>query len=242
MSNPLKFIFLVVLFSLLITGTSFAQGFSSYIAEKGRPKTTEPYYISMMFFKLSGTIPDFKNLAENTKRYQESSRLDRLNVLDQEVQELKNIYSLITMQEPIIIELPVRLSEYSKNNKGFFIESFTENMFFPIESNGQNYALVPNGLMDKQWLKVTNKETADTIEAANNVENGKPLIMTLYLTPVYADSSVPANIEGKNYWLMSVNIKDMELYLPDASSSIWKFSGLESNKDSQTLQKLLNLR
>jgi len=217
-----------------------AEEATDYNLQARKPEPSTPDYVYMIFSKLSGKMPDFEAMAHNTLDYQDASVADRPTVLDQLVVGLKSTYSLLTLQEPFIIEVPVKLSPYSTVNKGFFIENFKEDTFFPVEYNGLSYAIIPQGIMDKQWLRVQDPAVGKTIEDAALNKEGKPLTMQLMLIPKYADSSAPVVMAEQNYWLIAVEIKRMVLYPPASTDQLWSSDDTRA-EDAKHLE-LLNLR
>jgi len=206
-----------------------------------KPQPTTPGYIAMLFYKLSGKAPDFESWARRTEAYQAAAGYDRLSVQDRQAQLLKNIYDLLTFHEPLIVETPVKLSEYSALNKGFFVESFRTDTFFPFRYNDRSYAVVPSGIMDQQWIKAPDPAVVRAIQAASRNDRGKSLSMVLMLTPKYADSFTPATLEGRSYWLISAEAKKMMLYAPDSPVPLWKSDDGAAPDDTKR-QELLRLR
>src|SRR3972149_5637932 len=220
--------------------TAWPQGSLAYGAQEKKPEPTDPVYITMLFFKLAGKVPDFEFLARNTQEYRDAPQTYKPEVLDQQILDLKSNYSLITQQEPLVVETPVKLSKYSVVNKGFFVENFREDTFFPVKYHNQTYAIAPQGIMDKQWLKVTDPAVGKTIEDAAMKDEGKSLTMVLTLIPKYVDGSEPAVMDDEYYWLISVDVKSMALYAPDSPDRLWQSE--DTSAEDARRRKLLNLR
>jgi hypothetical protein len=217
-----------------------AEDTIDYGLQVRKPEPSTPDYIYMIFCKLTGRTPDFEAMARNTQDYQDAATIERPTVLDQLTVGLKSTYSLLTLQEPFIIEVPVKLSPYSAVNKGFFVENFKDDTFFPVNYNGQSYAIIPQGIMDKQWLKVPDDALGKEIENAALNKDGSPLTMQLMLTPKYADSSRPVVLAEQNYWPIAVEIKRMVLYPPASTSQLWQSD--DTRVDDTKRLELLNLR
>ena len=213
--------------------TKWTQDFSAYGRQDQKPKPTSPDYIVMIFSKLAHQQPDFEAWAHETQAYQNAPTGNRPLVLEEQIRDLKNMYSLLTLQEPIIVETPVKLSSYSTRNKGFFVDSFKEDTFFPVKYNNRLYAIVPQGIIDKQWLKVPD---ADDGKAIENASLSTQLTMVLTLYPKYADTT-PAELEGGNYWLISTEVQKMALYAPNSTVPLWQ-SDDSTDKKHQEILKL----
>jgi hypothetical protein len=217
-----------------------AQNSLDYSAQEKKPALTNPRYVAMIFSKLSGKTPDFDGWIHSTQEYQDAAKTNKDEVRSKLMKEMKGAYSLLTLEEPITVETPVKLSAYSASNGGFFVESFKPETFFPLSYGKQSYAVIPQEIMEKQWLKVTDPAAAKAIEDAARNPAGKPLTMLLFLVPKYADGTKPAPIDGDNYWLLSAEVRKMMLYGPDSPDPLWQSENTEA--DNAKRQELLNLR
>lgn len=206
-------------------------------AREEKPQPTTPGYIAVLFHKLSGRTPDFESWARNTEEYQAAASFSKPSVQERKVQDFRNIYNLLSFQEPLIVDMPVTLSDYSARNKGFLVESFREDTFFSSRYNDQSYAVIPVGIMDRQWLKVPDPDAAAAIAAAARNGKDRPLVMVLTLSPKYADSATPAVLYGESHWLMSAEIKRMTLYAHDSGTPLWQ-SGEDDDAKRRELLKL----
>lgn len=205
--------------------------------KKSLPST--PDYIAMTFYKLTRQMPDFNAWAQLTPAYKNAAPFEKLSVMDQQAQRMKESYDLLTLQEPLIVEMPVKLSAYSTTNHGYFIENFRADTFFPAFFADQAYAIVPQGIMDKQWLKVSDPLLAKHIDAAVQSRPDRLLMMALFMTPDYADKSAPVFLEGTNYWLMAATIRKMMLYDPGNNLLLWSSDTADIRDEKH--QRLLDL-
>ncbi len=239
---------LIILMALIVLNINcaYAQGYSAYHERSttstqltnAKPAASTAADIALTFYKLSGIIPDFPLLAKEYKPYQETYGLEKTTLFNNRVEQLKNVYSLLTMQEPIVVEYSVKLSDYSQKNKGFFIENFEERTFFKFNHHNKDFAVVPDGIMDWQWLRVANNKKVAEMNKAANV-----LTALIFMSPIYTDSSRPALIQDTNYWLLFAKINKIELYLPDAVKPIWRSDDILNDQgNSGKLNELLNLR
>jgi hypothetical protein len=211
-----------------------------YSAQEKKPGLTGPDYVAMIFSKLAGKAPDFESWVRGTQEFQDAAKPEKTAVRERLLKDMKSAYNLLTLQEPITIETQVKLSAYSASNSGFFVESFKPDTFFPVRYNKQSYAIVPQEIMEKQWLKVTELAAAKAIDDAALNQSDKPLTLLLTLVPKYADGSKPARLGDESYWLISAEVKKMALYSPDSSSALWESEDTEA--DNAKRQELLNLR
>lgn len=203
--------------------------------------TTSPFFMSFIFHRIAGKAPDFRELAMNSKEYKETPDNERVYIIDDKIQEYKNTYDLITTQDPLRYEVPVILSKYSEKLKGFFIQNFDEHLYLPFSFSGKNYAIIPEGASDNQWIKVEDEILAQKITKASARSKLKmsKMTMVLSLEPIYADASNPSDINGKSYLLMSAKIKAMDLYSSEYTRPLWSSSADNNTYDSVKLQEIL---
>lgn len=205
-------------------------------AQNLKPEPSSPAHIAMTFYKLTRQIPDFDAWVRASQIYNTAADVDKPATLHRERQELNNRFSLLTLQEPLVVETPVTLSAYNAAAQGFFVENFKDDTFFPAHHLDHGYAIVPQGIIDRQFLKVEDPALASTIEAARD----RALTMVLLLSPKYADNTAPASLDGKNHWLISAGIEKMTLYISDLPVPLWQ-SQVPGAADVK-FQELLNLR
>lgn len=214
----------------------WAHGASSAETERQKPGPSSPLHIAMTFYKLARQLPDFDGWARQTQAYADAPAADKAVAALREAQALKDMYSLLILQEPLVIETPVQLSGYSASNGGFFVESFKEDTFFQVRHNGRAYAIVPQGITDRQFLQEEDPAMIGAIEAAK--KGG--LMMTLLLSPTYADGTAPVALDGENYWPLSAVVDQMILHAADGAIPLWQSQ--DSAADNQKHRELLNLR
>jgi len=202
------------------------------------PGITPPATVAMVFHRLAGSAPDFAAWAKMMPEYQSALTFDRQNVLSAKVAELKNAYALLTLQEPIVAEMRVKLSPYSETNRGFFVEGLDDDAFFPVEHAGNFYAVIPRRIGDRQWVKVPNAAQAAALTAAR--DSAPDITMVFFLMPKYADRSAPADIGGKPHWLLSAEILKTALYAADSKAPLWQSE--DAHVDGKKRQELLKLK
>lgn len=187
------------------------------------PEVTSPDYIALLYHKLSRQAPDFKVWAEKEQ---------------QDPERLKQAYVLLSTAEPVVVETPVKLSTYNSASQGFFIQNFRRSTFFPSSFQGRSYALVPQGIIDKQWMRVDDPVTAKALDDAAKATPERILRARLVLDPQYADASGAAEIDGVAYWPIAVSVRRIVIYAQDGKV-LWQSDG-GSAADEQR-RRLLNL-
>ena len=208
--------------------------------ESAKPAVTPPERVAMLFYLLTGKTPDFKFWAHETPEYKNAAPVEKMLVEKQQTERMKNNYTLLTREDQVIVEMPAMVSAYSEVGRGFFIENFKEDLFFPVIFTGENYALVPQAIMDHQWVPAEGRQKMRDIETAAAGGKDRRLPLILYLKPRSADGTSPATIEDTPFWLMSVEVKKMELYTPDGAQLLWS-SDEGKEKTNAQQQELLNL-
>ena len=246
MNNYMKKIIFTILVLTLSTcflplQETWAQGLSFHKTSNSNSKSkpSSPDYVALLFYKMTAQIPDFDTWARQSSVYKKASVFNRMMILEKEIKKMQEGYNRLSLQEPLVIEMPVRLSGYSHANQGFFIENFRTDTFFPVTYSNQSYAIVPEGIIDKQWLKVATENEARIIEMAAREDLGRLLMLTLFLSPEYADKKTPISLDGRDYWLILTNVKKMFLTSLKSDTLLWQSDSIKI-KDEKS-QKLLNL-
>jgi hypothetical protein len=239
MKRILSTLFLVLTLGLGFLTTARAQELPVYASPETKIALTPPEDVAMVFYKLSRKEPDLESWARQTEAYKAAAAFDQSVVLEQEVQKLREAYNLLALQEPLVVATPVKISAYSKSGRGFFVENFRTDTFFPFFFGGAGYAVVPQSIMDKQWLKVEDANTVAAIEAAAKESPDHMLRMVLQLSPVSADAASSVNIDGADYWLIAASVKKMTLYPMGDGQVLWQSDDAGVNNTQR--QDLLNL-
>lgn len=217
---------LIVLTGLVfLAGAAEAQLFPSLPPVGGaateRPPLTPPDYIAMTFFKLAGQPPDFAAWTQNAPALKNATSFNRDVIQQEAIKRLKESFSLLSTRDPIVMETDVKLSAYDMKNRGFFIQNFKISTFFPAHYLDRSYAVVPQGLVDKQWMSVEDPSVAATIESAARA-SGRLLKMTVFLIPKYVDAKTPTSIGGEAYWPIVASVQKMVLYAPSSNMILWQ--------------------
>ncbi|MBU6475778.1 MAG: hypothetical protein KGQ70_07405, partial [Alphaproteobacteria bacterium] len=186
--------------------------------------------------RLTGHAPDFSGWARQTEAYKNASPFEQPTIEKNEVQQMQDAFGALDTTAPLIVKTQVQLSPYDANNHGFFVINFKKSTFFPARYAGKFYAIVPQGIMDKQWLPVSDAATRDAIEKAAAGSKGGQLPMILYLTPSYADTK-PAMIDGYPYWPLAVTVSKVMLFSADNQTLLWH----DYSSDDKTRQSIMNL-
>jgi hypothetical protein len=204
--------------------------------ETQRVPPTTALQIAMTFSRMTGQVPDFEGWVMGMREYQVASDFDKNVILETRVPELRQRYSLQSYDEPITVMEMVNLSRYSSTKKGFFVDSFSPDTFYSYNYGGKDYAIVPAGLMDYQWIAVADDEEGKKIE--KRLSNNNTALMQIQMEPISADGKAALNIAGKDYWLMSGKIVKVRLF-GARNEMIWESGALERKEKAQ--QELLDL-
>jgi hypothetical protein len=203
-----------------------------------KPVPTDGETITLLFSKLTRRAPDFDSMIRQTEAYKAASSFEQPSIIEKETEKLKEAYRLLSPAEPIVVETQVKLSSYNASNRGFFVENFKTETFFPVSHNGTFYAIVPRGIVDKQWLKIEDPEIAKAIQGAANASRTGMLTMVLRLLPRYADASSPVTIDGTDYWPIAADIKEMALYAPEDGALLWQSNARVQSKAHESILNL----
>ncbi len=212
------------------------SGISMGIQVMNEPMVTDGATVAMVFGRLTGQEPDFSSWVEQMPEYQNATPFEQSSIETNKIHDLRNTYYTLDITAPLIVKTQVKLTPYDTTNHGFFVSNFTRFTFFPVQYEGKFYAIVPQGIMDKQFLATSDATVVGAIEQALANTKDDILPMMLYLKPVTA-SLHPVSIGGKQYWPIAADVGKMMLFTSDDQTLLWKS---DADKD-KTNQNLLNL-
>jgi hypothetical protein len=204
------FITLTAVVLLFLSGVAVRADFE-HPPESQKPTLVSPLEIAMIYYKYSGKTPDFSAWALLSDEYKNASIYDKAAILDARSREIADSFGLLGPDEQIVADYPVTLSEYSLGNKGYLIESFKDDTFFPFSYGGENFALVPKNILDHQWIPAEGLPAKNIDDLRLASENGKDAVMTFFLVPKFADK-VPVTIDGKEYHVIGVEVAGLAFF------------------------------
>ncbi len=211
---------------------------SSTLVSAPPPTPTSAGYIALLYYRLSGQVPDYEAWAMASDDYIKANSFDKDLVRREKIAEATRAYQLVTYDDPVVISAQVTLSSYSRAKRGFFVENFRPDTFYSYEFLGRNYAVVPLDLMDFQWLSVGDEKTQRSLEELVDAVKGK-VRMFMYLTPTFADKQAPLKLENKDYWLLSGRVQKLQIYDQRGRKLLWE--GYGKTHVEQHQQELLDL-
>lgn len=186
-------------------------------AEDKKPDATPSFYIAALYEKLLGRTPDFGQWVAQSPKYQSAELYERANIMDSNVKQLRDTFDLLTVAEPIHVNVRAKISGYSPLGQGFLVQNFNDMTFFNYTYLGEHYALIPNGMAKYQWLK-TPASLADSI--MRETDNGQQVHMTLTLIPLAADGK-DMEINNVKYHLIMADISKIQMWSKDGHEAIW---------------------
>ncbi len=201
------------------------------------PAATSPAYISLLYYRMTGQSPDFEAWAKASDDYVNANSFDKDMVRREKAAEVARAFHLVTYDDPLVVESMVTLSSYSRSKRGFFIESFRPDTFYPMSFLDRNYALVPLDLMDYQWMSVEDESVQQKIEQA--IGSKRVAKMFLYLNPTFADKDHPLKMDKKDFWLLSGRVHRLQIFDDRGKELLWE--GYGRHYVGQKQQELLDL-
>lgn len=214
------------------------------VGQPGFPAFASDVDIATIYHKLTGQPPVFEQWARLSPQcQQEKTQTGRIACQENKQEELRQKYQLQTLTEAVAVPfVPAVFSAYSKENSGYIIKNFTDETYMPFSYAGRNYALIPQGLMDRQFLPISGPAQKD-VEAALRASQRKAVVL-LYIQPSYADPKAqPVELDGKPYTLISgkvINIAVYKCHKTRPCVLLWE-EGTRESRDAQR-EDLMNLK
>lgn len=222
-----------------------AEDFSGTASDLGstssKPPVASDAEVAMIYWLLAGQSPNYDAMARASDEYKKAGDFERGQVLAAQVANLRNIHDNINFTHPTVVRMLVHISPYSEKNKGFVITDFEDQTYFKYSFAGENYAIVPRGLMDHQFLgPVEDATVIHKILAARPGYNSVFHLM-VYLKPDYADKpDTLTEVDGLRYHILTGQVAHVSLYDVNDSQQLWGDNSDEFNKAQQ--EQLMNLK
>lgn len=212
------FAFFIMALALTLPAHAELEDYAPQIGIDGYADISRDRDIATIYHRLIGKQPDFANWARLAPEYRGLTSFDQLRYMEEKPKEMEDEFKLMSSDQPIVVQFKAMVSNYSADNGGYVVRNFDDEIFFDYTFAGRNYAVIPQGLMDHQFLPVTDY-------AQKNVEavlkaNKRNILMVLYLSPVYAnkdDDKKPVELTRpggtpKSYTLVSGKVATIALY------------------------------
>lgn len=225
--------------------TARAQGLGIEIGETESyaiPENSTSKQVAFSYYHLSKQAPDFDRWAQNIQfEKTKSGNLDPSTANEDTADGLRRSFDLLTLEDPIIVRMPVTLSAYHPDSQGYIVQDFQDDTFFSFHFVDRNYAVVPQDLMDKQFISVTPMEAAEIEKARQANPDGK-VTLVFYLQPTFGDKSAPVSIDGMDFWLLSAKITSLALFEPVNGIRLWRTQApVKKAPEEETDPELLKL-
>ncbi|MBI1214332.1 MAG: hypothetical protein GC185_00770 [Alphaproteobacteria bacterium] len=204
------------------------------LLKQQKPKPTQARYIAMLYDKLTAHMPDFDAWARATPAYKNAPLVKKAEVETATGKDLLETFTLMTVSEPIVMTAEAQISAYSTMGNGFLMQNFNDMSFFDYEYDGERYALVPNGIVDYQWL---HDLPSDNDNIMRETKNGYHAQMVFTLVPLRADPK-PMEMGGVKYHLILADISKIEMWSADGSRVIWDST---MNDPTSVKSRLMNM-
>jgi hypothetical protein len=185
---------------------------------------------------LSADAPSATEWARHSREYKAANDFDREAVLERKRSEYVEKFRLFTKPETLVIGANVQLSAYSETNKGFVIESFSDETFFSYTFAGQSYAIVIPKLMDYQWMSI---DPAAAKELLNATPGSKGKVrMVIEIDPKFADKN-PIELHGKKYRPLAGEVASLSAYPLNSNRAYWARNGI--GRAEKNRNEMINL-
>lgn len=190
--------------------SAVAQGFGVAPAATV-PKITPAMNVATTYYKWTRQTPPFQNWAHHVPEAKTPrSEVEWQIFLNSKPKELEAAYDLVMYNEPINVGFSAILSKYSEKSQGYLVRNFSDETFFSYSFAGRNYAVIPQALMDQQWLSVS-PFISQQIEEHIPKPGKRKVTLILTLEPVGAYKD-PMELDGKKRYLVAAKVANIGIY------------------------------
>ena len=218
------------------------------VGVKGYPDISSNLDVATLYHRLIGVLPDFEKWLRFMPEYTKLPLDEQVDYMEKKPRELLDTFRLMSPEQPVIAQFKGSLSRYSDESGGYVVRNFEETTFFQYSFAGRNYAVIPQGLMEHQFLDVTGLPQKD-VEAVLKA-NKRNIRVVIFLTPNFAgkddkpiEMADPDDGKMKTYTLVSGKVANIALYSCPKNKSctaLWQTGTKEFRDDEKN--ELLNLK
>ena len=232
--------FYIVAFVVYAAVASVAYAESApvlYYKQSQVPESISPRQVAMLYGRLAGKVPDFDDWAQ---QLQLNAPIDDMTYVPETARSLRTEFDLISNFDPITVVTPIQLSPYSQSNGGYIVNGFMDDTYFSFKFLKSHYAVIAQGLGDRQWM-VADETQMGLIERAKAEREDGIVLAVITLRPRTADASGTLALDNIDHYLLSTTIDKIQIYAPSSGMPVWE-SNEEKPKDiTETDPELLKL-
>lgn len=234
-----KFFYIVALV-VYVAASSSAYAESApvlYYKQSQVPESIAARQVAMLYGRLAGKVPDFDDWAQ---QLQLNAPTDDMTYVPETARSLRTEFDLIGSGDPITVVTPIQLSPYSQANGGYIVDGFKDDTYFSFKFLKSHYAVIAQGLGDRQWM-AADEQQMSLIERAKAEREDGIVLAVIILRPRSADPLGTLALDNIDHYLVSATIDKIQIYAPTSGMPVWE-SNEERPKDvTETDPELLNL-
>lgn len=233
--------FLLLAFLLLAAPAAAQLDIPGVAVASQKPPLTDARTVAMTYYRFSGQMPNFPAWALLSEEYEKAPAYEKLMTQDRIAKALAQDFSLIAVGDQVVVDLPVRLSEYSVANKGYVIEGIAPGTSFPFEYAGERFAVIPDNLIDRQFLSADGMPAKAIDDLRRASQDGKSAVLTLVLLPRAAPKEAAEDVDGTPVRLIGAEIGGMSFFDAEGRLVWHENPPRPGTGDAARQQELLNL-
>jgi hypothetical protein len=219
----------------------FGGGMSDLGSTTARPPIASDAEVAMIYWQLARKTPNFDAMAKASDAYKKAGQFERDSVLSAQKADIQNVFDNINFSKPTVVRLAVNISKYSEKNRGFAITNMEDQTFFKYSFAGENYAIVPRGLMDHQFLGPIPDDTFVYKIGSYQKSEHNNFHLMIYLKPDFADPpDSMTEVDGQKFHVISGQVSHVALYNAGETQQLWGDNSVDFNKEQQ--DQLMNLK
>ena len=206
-----KLSFTAVFAITLIIGclaTSVAYAFKSLSHIERQPSSTN-LDIAILFHRMADHEPSFSKWAQTTEAFKKAPKSERKRIFNEQTDVVRDMYYSASVEDPIVVHISAQIPPYDTAREAFLIENFNNKLHFSFSHLKNNFAVIPIGITKFKWYTIPAEQLKNS---GLNLKKPNIVNLQLTLTPKTADTTGAVMIDGKQHWLLSAEVDEVQMW------------------------------
>lgn len=174
-----------------------------------RREAVFPEQVGMIFHKMIGGEPDFRQWAMASPRVENAPVIDRNQTFISEYNRMKRAFRRFEPKDVITVHVELDITKYSDTQNLLILDQFNERTYFSYDVYGTRFGIIPKGIEQFHMMRLTPIEMRGIRELSGAMSNIQAEIL---LIPTLADDSMPMSLNEMDHWLIMADIAEIRFW------------------------------